>query len=514
MKYLFTAFLLIISSSLIAQKDYSETIDKLDSLYKKALTEWEVPGMAIAIVKDGKVIFEKGYGVKNIKGNEKVDEFTMFPIASVTKGFTSTAIGELVSEGKINWDDKVRDYLPWFKLYNPYVSENMTIRDLLCHRSGLVTFSGDLLWYGTNYDREEVIRRAQYLEPAYGFRTNYGYSNIMFITAGEIIEKVTGSEYDEYIRETFFEPLNMQRSVSSIDDLEQYSNVTSPHTDYENEIIAIDFLNWDNIGAAGNIISCVDDMAKWLILHLNSGVYNEDTLFNSEIQNQLWKPHTIQDLGYFDRQYFPTTHFKSYGLGFALRDLYGKKIVSHSGGYDGIITQMALVPEEELGMIVLTNRNSWLILPVMYQTLQAFLTDEHTDFSTEFLRIRNYVDQMDEKKEKDREENRIKNTEPSLEPEAYTGTYHDEMYGDATVYLQGSLLKVRLEPAPLFVGDMNHYHYDVYEVEMKNFPSLPKGLITFTLNSKGKVNTMVIDIPNPDFDFTEMEFIKQEEEEH
>ncbi len=507
--FLFTIGLLTIHNAAFAQQSTGEILQKLDTLYEQALHEWEVPGMAIAIVKNDSVVFAKGYGLRNIEEVGEVDAFTVFPVASITKTFTATALGMLVEQGKLSWDDRVRDYLPWFELYDPYVSDNMTIRDLLSHRSGLETFSGDLLWYGTDYDREEVIRRAKYLEPVYGFRTDFGYSNIMFIAAGEIVEEISGLSYDAFLKEYIFEPLGMDRTVTSVTDMKKMDNVTSPHTEYENEVVPIEFLNWDNIGGAGNINSCVDDMASWLRVQLNQGDFGVVTLFSPRVTGETWKPHTMQNLGYFNRRYMPSAHFRSYGLGWGMQDMYGKKVIMHSGGYDGIISQMAIVPEDDLGVIVLTNKNSWLILPVLYQTLEAFLSGDFNNWSQRVLAVRNMVDKAEDERIRELEEKRIKKTKPTLEREAYTGTYHDGMYGDVIVFIDDKELKLQLVPAGKFLGDLSHYHYDIFEIEFKQFPSLPKGLVTFTLNSGGEVDKLVIDVPNPDFDFTEMEFFKE-----
>lgn len=500
----FFAIFMIVST----QAQYKKTIKELDRYFGQALIDWEVPGMAVAIVKDDSVIFKKGYGVLEIGKNKEVDEFTVFPIASNTKAFTAAALGILVEEGKIKWDDKVRDYLPWFELYDPYVSNNMTIRDLLCHRSGLVTFSGDLLWYGTTYDREEVVRRAKHLEPGYGFREHYGYSNIMFIAAGLIIEEVSGKTWDEVMEETFFQPLGMERSITSTNDLENMKNVATPHTDYQDEIIPIPYLNWDNIAPAGSIISCVDDVAQWLRLNINKGIYQNDTILSRLTCHEMWSPQTVQRVSMWSENNFPTL-FKSYGLGWALMDYHGKKVVSHGGGYDGMISQTAFVPEEGLGVVILTNKNSWLIMPILYKTLDAFLSEQDKDWSAFYLDFWKNRKEREKTRAVKLEENRIKNTTPSLPLEKYTGIYHDEMYGDADVTLKDGQLFVSLVPAPQFIGDLTHYHLDVFEIELKAFPSLPKGLVNFTLNSKGEVAKMVIDIPNPDFDFTEMEFVKQ-----
>ncbi len=491
-----------------AQRSLNKKLKELDAYYQESLEKWEVPGMAIAIVKDDSIIFEKGYGVLDIRRDEAVDAYSMFPIASNTKAFTSAGLGILVEQGKLKWDDKVRDHLPWFEMYDPYVTCNMTVRDLLSHRSGLKTFSGDLLWYGTTYNRKEVVERARFLEPVYGFRAHYGYSNIMYIAAGLIIEEISGMNWDTFMAEHFFEPLNMKRTVTSTDDLTSFENVATPHTTYEGEVIPIPYLNWDNMAPAGAIISSVHDVSQWLRLQLRRGVYKNDTVFSQLISHQMWSPQTIQGVSQWSMENMPT-HFKSYGLGWALMDYHGKKVVNHGGGYDGMISQTAMVPEENLGIVILTNKNSWLILPVLYETLDVFLKEHQKDWNDFYLGFWDRNQEAERKREEKLEEARVKDAPASLSLEDYTGIYHDEMYGDAEVSLEDGQLFIQLLPAPEFRGKMEHYHFNTFRVEFYNFPSLPKGMVNFNLNEKGNVQYLQIDVPNPDFDFTEMEFIKE-----
>ncbi|MCF8228231.1 MAG: serine hydrolase [Bacteroidales bacterium] len=491
-----------------AQRSLKKKLKDLDTYYSESLEKWEVPGMAIAIVKNDSIVFEKGYGVLEIDEQDRVDQYSMFPIASNTKAFTAAALGILVEEGKLKWDDKVREQLPWFELYDPYVTCNMTVRDLLCHRSGLKTFSGDLIWYGTDYNRQEVVERARYLEPVYGFRAHYGYSNIMYIAAGLVVEKISGMRWDEFLNEHFFEPLKMQRTITSTSELPGYQNVATPHTTYQDEVIAIPYLNWDNVGPAGSIISSVHDVSQWLRMQLNNGVYEGDTLFGERTALEMWSPQTIQGVNRWTMENMPT-HFKSYGLGWALMDYHGKKVVSHGGGYDGMISQTAMVPEEDLGIVILTNKNAWLILPVLYETLDIFLAEHQKDWNEFYLEFWNKRKEAEKKRIQRLEDERIRNTSPSLPLNEYTGLYHDKMYGDAEIKLTDGKLRVQLLPAPEFKGRMEHYHFDTFEIEFYNFPSLPTGLVNFNLDEKGKVASMLIDVPNPDFDFTEMKFVKQ-----
>lgn len=508
---LLTAVFITLSSVSSAQTDsvFNQKLEKLDQYFAKALQDWQVPGMAIAIVKGDSIVFAKGYGVRDVKEGGTVDANTLFAVASNTKTFTATGLAKMHSEGKLSMDDQVIKHLPYFKLYDPYVTENMTVGDLLCHKSGLVTFSGDLLWYGTTHSREDVIKRAQYLQPKYGFRTSFGYSNIMFMAAGEVIEEVSGLSWDDYMKQTFLQPLNMNRSITSTNDLVNATNVASPHTKFEGEVISIPWLNWDNMAPAGSIISSVNDMSQWIRLHLNNGVYEGDTIFGSDVDWMMWQAKTPQSISPGAARLWPSTHFKAYGLGWSMFDYHGRKIVGHNGGYDGMISQMMLIPEEDMGFVILTNSLSSLYYPLMYRILDEFLSDQETDWSTMFLNYTKRNEAYDAEQKKAEEEKRAKDTKPSLELEKYTGTYHSEMYGDVVVSLKDGGLYLEMLPTPLFVGKMWHWEHDTFRTRLHNFPSLPEGNVSFVLNKKGKkVVEMKIDIPNPDFDFTEIKLLK------
>ena len=247
--------ILLLMGSFIGYSQSSEQLEHLDKYYQQAFQEWNIPGMAIAIVKDNKIIFEKGFGFADLEKKQKVDENTLFAIASNSKAFTSTAIAILVEEGKLNWDDKVVHHLPYFKMYDPYVSREMNIEDLLCHRSGLKTFSGDLLWFGTDKSAEDVVRAAGHLKATGDFRVDYGYSNIMYVAAGLIIEKISGKSWGAFVQERILDPLEMNRTIYSTDELSNTENVAQPYYFESDQNIKLDWLNWDNVVAAGGLIS-------------------------------------------------------------------------------------------------------------------------------------------------------------------------------------------------------------------------------------------------------------------
>lgn len=478
----------------------------LDAYFAKAQQEWPVPGLSIAIVKDGEIIFEKGYGVREVDGEAPVDEHTLYAIASNSKAFTSASLAQLVDAGELSWDDRVLDHLPWFRLYDDYVTQEMRIRDLLSHRAGLGTYSGDLLWYGTPYTAEEVVRRARFLEPAYSFRAGYGYSNLMFIAAGEVLRAVSGVGWPETIEEKFFGPLGMTRSVTSTDDLPGMDNVASPHKYDRGETRPIEWYNWDAMGAAGGVISSVHDMAQWMMLQLDGGQRDGVRFFSEAAQREMWKVHNPLAVSPGYQQRYPSTHFRGYGLGWSLADYLGRKITTHGGGYDGMYSQVMMVPEEGLGIVVLTNAMTGIAGTLTYRVLDAYLGGEERDWSAEALpgwessRVRFHARQ-------DRaEEERVPNTSPSLGLEAYAGTYSGDMYGDATIEVEDGHLVLRVLPNPDLVADLEHLHYDTFIVRWrKDLAWFGKGTAHFELDASGRVHELELDIPNDDLWFDELE---------
>lgn len=512
MKKILTLIILVsLTLSATSQRSLNKKLERLDVYFEQALEDWEVPGMAVAIVKDGEIIFSKGYGTRNVETGEPVDPNTLFAIASNSKSFTTAALAMLVDEGKINWNDKVREYLPWFKLYDPYVSENMTIKDLLTHRSGLKTFSGDLIWWGTGYSSEEVVRRARHCEPTYGFRAHYGYNNIMYIAAGLIIEEVTGKDWNVFIRERILDPLEMSRTVTSVNDLPGMENVSAPHNDVDGSQITIEWQNWDNVAAAGGLISCVNDVSKWLIFQMNKGVtFDGDTLIEAERFREMWSVVTPQGISAWSESMYPSTHFRGYGLGWSVHDYLGKKVIGHGGGYDGFITNTTFIPEENLGFTILTNKNTSLYYPLRFKIMDEMLeNEEEKDWSADFLELIKMREANQKKAHEKAEEERAKDSKPTLPVESYLGTYTSEMYGDAVVYMEDDRMMVDFKPTGKAIGHLDHWQYNTWQVELKQITSLPKGLVNFLINDQGEVYEMQVDIPNPDFDFTELEFLKK-----
>lgn len=509
MKNILIFLLLIISIAATAQIQ-SVNKELLDTELQKTIDKWDCPGMAVAVVKDGNITYENGFGVLELGKKQKVNANTNFAIASNTKAFTAAALAILVDEGRLDWNDKVRKYIPWFALYDPYVSDNITVRDLLCHRSGLETFSGDLIWYGSNHSREEVIRQAQYLEPAYGFREHFGYSNIMFLAAGQIVEYVTDTTWDDFLKYRIFSPLGMARTNTSIIQNVKLDNVASCHTFVDDKTIVIPYINWDNIAPAGSINSNVHDVAQWLILQLGEGEFNGNKIWSNEVSSEMWTAQTAMSVDPFTKNINPSTHLKAYGLGWSLYDYKGYLVVTHNGGYDGMISQTVMIPELNAGFVVLTNSLSMMYNAVMNQMLDYIIVDKiDQTWSDYFLKVKSWIDDYEAKEQAAWDNSRVENTKPSFSNEEYAGTYSSNVYGDVKVEIRKGKLYLIMTHTDIYQGELSHWHYDTFSIKFPLAPSLPAGTVTFLADKKGKVAEMKIDIPNPDFDFTQLKLYKQ-----
>lgn len=506
-------FVLLTLAPVARAQTLEARLKEIDDYATKAGRDWNVPGFAIAIVKDDRVVFAKGYGVRELGKPTPVDDKTLFAIASNTKAFTAAALAILVDEGKVKWDDPVTKYLPEFQLSDPYVTREMTLRDLLSHRSGLATFGGDLLWYESGYDRKEILRRIRYLKPTSSFRSRYGYQNIMFLAAGEVVAVVTGKSWDEFVRERFFAPLGMTTTQTSVRGFKPTDNVATPHNEAGGRLHAIRYGVVDQAGGAAAINSNVSEMAQWLRLQLGRGTYEGKQLFSRATAREMWTPHIVIPISEQGEKLNPTRHFNTYGLGWFLSDYHGRKVASHGGGLDGMISQVALMPEENLGVVVLSNSETGLPSLMVNKIFDVFLGVPPRDWSAEALARAKAAKEAEKGEEQKLEAERAKETKPSLALEKYAGSYTGAMYGDAKVALENGKLVLRLAPSPNFVGDLEHWQYDTFRVKWRDtvvYP-FPKGFVTFTLDARGRIDEMKIDVPNPDFDFKELEFKRAQE---
>lgn len=517
-----------------AQQQYAkDPIQRIDRIAQSALQQFNVPGFALAIVQDNTILLSKGYGVRSMLTLEPVTDSTLFAIASNSKAFTAAALAMFVDRGQLAWDDKVRKYLPYFTLYNPYVSEEFTIRDLLCHRSGLDTFSGDLIWYGSAHSREEIVKRARFLSPSFGFREQYGYSNIMYLAAGLVIEQLSGMTWDQFIAENFFVPLGMTQSNTTVSDYSTINgsiqssrskNIASPHNEVNGKNIAIDYVNWDNIGPAGSINSSVNELTNWIRLQLGKGTLNGRTYWKEQRSWEMWENYTPKPVSRWQRENMPTRHFNGYGLGWELMEYQGYKIVSHGGGYDGMISKTVLVPEINMGFVILTNNINSVPSALTFEILDAFLmrTDnkgkwkgDKKDWMGMFKGFKDEEIASSREALKADSAARKTNTRLSLPLAAYCGVYSSEMYGDVLITLDENPLKpfgglkIDFAPTSLFKGQLSHWHYDTFELTWSTQMMLPKGKATFVMNSDGKPIELKVVVDNPDFDFSELILLRK-----
>jgi CubicO group peptidase (beta-lactamase class C family) len=502
-------FLFLLLAIALVPSVAAQDLEQLDRYIAEAQQTWPVPGMAVAIVKDGEVVLAKGYGVLSLDDATSVDEHTLFAIASNSKAFTSAALAILVDEGKLAWDDRVVDYLPYLQLYDEYVTADIRIHDLLSHRSGYGTYSGDLLWYLTDYSAEEVLRRIRYLPPTGDFRASYRYSNLMFIAAGEVIEAVSGYSWGEFVQQRILDPLAMSRTLTSASQLARTTNVAQPHGLVNGKTEQFKWRSWDAAAAAAGIVSSIQDMTAWLQLQLDRGVVENDTIFSPERSREMWTPYNSFRVSSGSEARWPSVHFRGYGLGWSLMDYRGRKVASHGGAFDGMYSRVALVPEEDLGVVILTNSMTWISTALTYQILDAYLEGDGFDWSADYLpRFQADRAEFDARKA-EAELNRVVGTSPSVLLEAYAGTYGGDLYGNATVAVEDGHLVVRLLPAAELVGDLRHLHYDTFVVEWRNrFPWFGRGTVQFILDRSGTPGEMKIDVPNGDFWFTELEFLR------
>lgn len=506
-KIYFLLFVLFIFPVFVSAQTLEQKLSEIDAYAEKVRADWNVPGFAIAIVKDDKIVFAKGYGVRELNKPEKVDENTLFAIASNSKAFTTASLAILVDEKKLGWDDKVSKYLPEFQMYDAYVTREITVRDLVTHRSGLATFSGDLLWYETTYSTDEILRRVRFLKPTSSFRSSPGYQNLMFTAAGRIVEKISGKSWGDFVRERLLTPLGMTRTTTSVKDLKD--NFATPHNESGGALRALHHGNIDGAAPAAGVNSSVKELANWIRMQLNRGTFEGKQIFSRERSAEMWSAITPLGVSPFPAKDATTKLFSAVGMGWFVRDYRGKKLVSHTGGLDGMLSQTALLPEENLGLVVLTNSESSAFSILPNKILDVFLdATPKRDWSAEALERAKLGKLREADEEKKLLASRKQDTRPSLSLKDYSGTYGGEMYGDATVTEENGKLVLRLVPAPNFVADLEHWHYDTFQIKWR--PSVaynfPKGFVTFTIDKTGKANELKIDQPNNDFWFYELEF--------
>lgn len=497
-----SAFLLYLLFSVSQVYTQDSPAVALDNAIEKGMELFEIPAFALGIVHKGEIIYEKAYGYADAESKREADINTVFGVASCSKAFTAACIATLVDEGKLDWDDHVIEYLPEFRLHDPWITSELTIRDLLCHRAGYDTFDGDLLWYGSSYNREEVLERFGHRENEYSLRSVFGYSNIMYIAAGEVIREVAGMTWDQYVDARFFEPLGMMHTNTSNSDFTTEMNVALPHLDGE----PMEFINYDNCGPAASINSTIPDLLEWVQLWLDKGMAHDERIFSAEQYYAMTS--SITPMQGVRGEEPGGIHFYSYGLGWFLHDYAGRKVIQHGGGVPGFHSKVCFVPEDSLGFVILSNELSGLLEAMTWKVLDVFLKDTDADPVTEYFERFERIDAMKEETARQQDMARITGTAPSLEPAGFTGLYEDDMYGRAEVELQNDTLVLKLLPSEeLFTARLEHWHYNTFSFRF-NDPFLPRGFATFHISNSGKPAWFTIDLDNPDFLFYKLKFVK------
>ncbi|MBP1767367.1 MAG: serine hydrolase [Candidatus Aminicenantes bacterium] len=456
-------------------KGFSEQVSKL-------IAEWKVPGLAVSIVKDGKVIFAEGFGRRDVEKNLKVTPHTLFAIGSCSKAFTATAMGILVDEGKVEWDKPVRTYLPTFKLHDTVASERMTLRDLLTHRSGLP--GHEFVWYGSTASRKELFDRLQYLEPNKDFRAVWQYQNLMFMTAGYLVGEAAGTGWEAFVQKRLFDPLEMKESNMSVTESQKTADFALPYQEKEDKVVPIPFRNIDTIGPAGSINSNVLDMANWVLMNLNKGKFKDKPIISEAALAEI---HTPQAMMPSSIQYDEVL-YTSYGMGWAIVPYRGRLLLEHGGGIDGFIAMVAFLPRENMGAVILSNSGSTPLPSILvYNIIDRVLGLSPVDWSK---RIKDQMEKAKAEAEKSKNEvdkDRKPDTKPSHALEDYAGDYENPGYGTISIIKDGERLKVKLNSLE---GALTHYHYDTFELLNPLYDMKQK--LSFGTDPKGNIGSLSI----------------------
>ncbi len=461
----------------------------LDGYIESAMKDWGVPGLAIAVVKDDSVIFARGYGVRELGRPGAVDANTLFAIASTSKAFTVAALGMLVDEGKVSWDDPVTKHIPEFEVADPYVTREMRVRDLLTHRAGLAR--DDNLWIAAPFDREQIIRHLRYLPQVSSFRSRYGYNNLMFITAGEVVGRASGTSWDDFVQQRIFDPLGMTRSTSRAAVVEERDNVSSSHDDIDGGIQVVPRRNYDNIGGAGAIWSSVRDMAQWLRMHIAGGTYGGHRLLSDSVVAEMRTPQTIIRLDSIDHRMFPDTHFEAYGFGWDVQDYRGRTLVHHSGSINYTRTQVGFIPSEGIGVVAIANLSSSdLQLALMYRVLDALLGAPATDWSARYLELAKRNRARSAERAQLLEASRLEGTSPSVPLHEYAGTYESDLWGELEVTQEGDHLVIHYSPD--FVADLEHWHHDIFRGTWRRAGD-GRSFVTFALDERAHITAVDVE---------------------
>jgi CubicO group peptidase (beta-lactamase class C family) len=499
---------LIVASSPLAASPPAEFDARVESLRTKI----GVPGMAIAIVENGEATLARGYGVSKAGASERVDADTIFPTGSTGKAFTVAALATLVDAGRIRWDDKVTDHLPGFQMYDPWVTREITIRDLLVHRSGLGLGAGDLMMVPRgSLSRAEAVKRLRYIKPATSFRSAYAYDNVLYMVAGQLIEAVTGKTWEDYVRESVLVPAGMTTSTSDSERRFATANRAYPHARASDRVRGIGPLQLlderDELGRAGapagGLAISANDMTKWLALQLARGkLPNGGRLFSEAAHTQMWKPEVLQPIGPLPEALkLAEPMFQAYALGWGVRDYRGTKIISHSGAVFGFQSVVTLIPAKNVGIAIeINSEDGEIVLGLMYELLDHYLGFSRNDWPEKYSafkqqRLAGAMKALDSKSAQPAK------VGPSLPPARYAGVYTDPWYGDIEVGVRGRALTIDFKSTPRMSGALEHWQYDTFITRFDD-KTIEPAYVTFALDADGKIERVTMKAVSPLADFS------------
>ena len=475
---------------------YDTQNEKLEAMIEQGIADWKIPALSVLVMKDGKSVFKKTYGVKNINTKEKANTQTLFTMASTTKALIAMSMGILVDEGKVEWDDKVRKHYPDFQLSDSYITEDARIKDLFTHNLGIG--NADWIWYARNLSTEETIEKFAQTQKAYPLRGGYQYQNMGYVIAGEVIRTISGKQWDQFLKERIFDPLGMSRTAGMSADVLALGNVATPHyDDLEEGVIEINYAFFDQAGAAGSLYSCIDDMEKYLAFIQNKGVHNGDTLLQPTTFEYLFQPKIIIESGFYPTAQLTKPHWKSYGMGWFQHDYKGEKVDFHTGSIDGLVAIHGWLRDHDLGVYVFTNLDhAELRHAIMYNVFDLYALGGDRDWHKEVYEMydgfekeyKDYLEDLDKK--------RVLNTSPSKPLKDFIGTYKHPSLGNYTITMKGEGLVASLNDK--FDLDLNHWHHDTFR-SLVQPQWRSKEFITFQLDEMGKVKNL---------DFRGNEFLK------
>ncbi|MGJ9420186.1 serine hydrolase [Massilia sp. CMS3.1] len=486
----------------------------LEQDVNRVMKAFDVPGIAIAVVKDGKVIAARGFGVRKLGAPARVDGQTLFEIASNSKAFTAAALAMLVDEGKLKWDDPVVKHLPDFQMYDAYVTREMTVRDLLTHRSGLGLGAGDLLWWPTtNFSTDEIIERLRYVKPATSFRNSYAYDNLLYIVAGKIIARKSGKSWGDTVRERILKPVGMNTTTTSLAENAGNPNASNAHSKINDKIAAVKSMPVDNAVGAVGINTNAEDIARWMKVLLDGGRIEgakgadgkELRLFSEAQSREMWTAQTPMKIGMPKGPLAATrANFAAYGLGFQLRDYKGQLVAMHGGALQGFYSRVLLVPESKLGVAIFTNAESGGALNALqYRLLDQYMTGSAP---TDWIKLiaddedRKHTDELARLKKTST--TRIAASKPSLALTSYEGQYTDPWYGAMNIKRDGRKMIMSFTRTPDLTGEMEHFQHDTFIVRWKERNFNADAYVTFALDHDGGIEHVKMKAVSTETDFS------------